>query len=171
MKKIFEKIHSITTYMHALLYKPFLKKLGSKVFIEKNFLCSGMKHIEIDSYTYINHDVEIDAQYASVKIGKYVMLAPFVYIGTKNYGYKDHQQPMGKQQYIARNVEIADDVWVGTKAVILPGIKVGRGAIIAAGAIVTKDVPPFAIVGGVPAKLIKYRFDNKTIKKALEVKI
>ncbi len=58
---------------------------------------------------------------------------------------------------------IENDVWIGTRAIVLDGIKIGNGAIIAAGAIVTKDVDPYAIVGGVPARLIKYRFLPETI--------
>lgn len=62
-------------------------------------------------------------------------------------------------------IHISDDVWIGTRAMILSGVTIGKGAIIGAGAIVTKDIPPYAIVGGNPAKIIRYRFDNDTIKK------
>jgi acetyltransferase-like isoleucine patch superfamily enzyme len=62
-------------------------------------------------------------------------------------------------------VIIEEDVWVGAGAYILNGVKVGRGSIIAAGAVVTKDIPPYAIVGGVPAKLIRYRWTPEEIKK------
>lgn len=68
------------------------------------------------------------------------------------------------------SVEIGNDVWIGARATILEGITVGDGAVVAAGAIVTKDVPPYAIVGGVPAKIIKYRFDEETIQKLLKLK-
>lgn len=64
---------------------------------------------------------------------------------------------------------IGNDVWIGTNAVIKGGITIGDGAIIAMGAVVTKDVPPYAIVGGVPAKVIKYRFNEAQIKKLLEL--
>lgn len=67
------------------------------------------------------------------------------------------------------NIIVSDDVWIGQGAIILSGVKVGQGAVIAAGAVVTSDVPPYAIVGGVPAKVIKYRFNPEIIKKLLRV--
>ena len=62
-------------------------------------------------------------------------------------------------------VEIGHDVWIGTNVTILPSVKIGNGAIIAAGAVVTKDIPDYAIVGGVPAKVLKYRFSDDEIKR------
>lgn len=67
-------------------------------------------------------------------------------------------------------VRIGNDVWIGANAVILPGVTVGDGAVIAAGAVVTKDVKPYSIVGGVPAKLIKYRFEPWQIELLLKLK-
>ncbi|MCI5164699.1 MAG: antibiotic acetyltransferase [Candidatus Electrothrix sp. GM3_4] len=67
-------------------------------------------------------------------------------------------------------VKIGNDVWVGLRSVILDGVTVGDGAIIAAGSVVTKDVPPYAIVGGVPAKLIRTRFDNDVIDRLNKLK-
>lgn len=61
-------------------------------------------------------------------------------------------------------------MWIGFDAVVLPGIKIGDGAVIGANAVVTKDVPPYAIVGGVPAKLIRYRFSSETIAKMLDLR-
>ena len=60
-------------------------------------------------------------------------------------------------------IVVDDDVWIGTNALILSGVHIGKGAVVAAGSVVTKDVPPFAIVGGVPAKLIKFRFSDEII--------
>jgi virginiamycin A acetyltransferase len=65
---------------------------------------------------------------------------------------------------------IGNDVWIGGNAVILSGVTIHDGAVVAAGAVVTKDVPPYSIVGGVPAKIIKYRFDNKQIKFLEQIK-
>ena len=63
-----------------------------------------------------------------------------------------------------KTINIGNDVWIGTRAIIMPGVKIGNGAVVGAGAIVTKDVPPYAVVGGVPAKIIKYRFSEDVIK-------
>jgi len=67
-------------------------------------------------------------------------------------------------------IVIGNDVWIGYGATIMANVTIGDGAVIASNAIVTKDVPPYAVVGGVPAKIIKYRFDPETIEKLLEMK-
>lgn len=66
-------------------------------------------------------------------------------------------------------IEIGNDVWIGARAILMDGVKVGDGAIIAAGAVVTKDVAPYAIVGGVPAKVIRHRFTSDRIEKLLKL--
>lgn len=66
---------------------------------------------------------------------------------------------------------IADGVWIGMRSIILPGVKIGEGVVIATGSVVTKDVAPYAIVGGNPAKEIRKRFDDETIQKLLDCKI
>lgn len=65
-------------------------------------------------------------------------------------------------------IEIGNDVWIGARAIVMDGVKIGDGAIIATNAVVTKDVPPYAIVGGVPAKIISYRFSEDKIEKLLQ---
>lgn len=78
-----------------------------------------------------------------------------------------HEQ---KSEAISKgNIIVADDVWIGYGATIMSGVHIGQGAVIAAGAVVTKDVPPYAIFGGVPAKLIKYRFSSDMIEELLKI--
>lgn len=68
------------------------------------------------------------------------------------------------------NVIIGNDVWIGALSCILSGVQIGDGAVVGAGALVTKDVPPYAIVGGNPAKIIRYRFDEATIEALLQIR-
>ena len=68
----------------------------------------------------------------------------------------------------SKRVTIGNDVWIGHGAVILPGVSIGTGAVIGANAVVTKDVPPYMIVAGVPAKILRPRFDEKTVERLLQ---
>jgi maltose O-acetyltransferase len=93
-----------------------------------------------------------------VTIGSDVMMGPEVVIFTTDHAFEDTNRPMREQGMSAtRPVIIEDDVWIGQRAMILPGVSVGRGAVIAAGAVVTKDVPPNSMVGGNPAKVLRFR--------------
>ena len=67
------------------------------------------------------------------------------------------------------DISVGDDVWIGYRAIILSNVNIGKGAVIAAGAVVTKDVPPYAIVGGMPAKIIRYRFPEKIRNQLLNL--
>ena len=80
---------------------------------------------------------------------------------------------LGRYEYVSEKyyLEIGNDVWIGQSAEIMSNVRIGDGAIIAAGAVVTKDVPPYAVVGGVPAKIIKYRFSEENIEKLLKLKL
>ena len=67
------------------------------------------------------------------------------------------------------DIVVQDDVWIGLNATIMSGVEIGQGAIVAAGAVVTRNVPPYAIVGGVPAKVIKYRFEQDVVDKLMRI--
>ncbi|HBI63202.1 MAG TPA: acetyltransferase [Lachnospiraceae bacterium] len=67
------------------------------------------------------------------------------------------------------NIIVDDDVWIGYGSAVLSGVHIGQGAVVAAGAVVTRDVPPYAVVGGVPARVIKYRFSKDVIQELLRV--
>ena len=108
----------------------------------------------------------------NLRIGNYCSIAPevnFVIDGEHNYNklstYPFEQRYFKEQSYsISKgDIRIDDDVWIGYKATILSGVHIGQGAIIAAGAVVVKDIPAYAIAGGIPAKVIKYRFSSDKI--------
>lgn len=83
----------------------------------------------------------------------------------ERYGHNENNHPfVDSKLRDNRPVIIGNDVWIGANVSILPGVKIGDGAILAAGAVITKDVPAYAVAGGVPAKVIKYRFRSEDIK-------
>lgn len=94
-------------------------------------------------------------------IGSDVMMGPDCVIYTRNHRFDRLDIPMREQGYgPVEPVVIGDDCWIGGRVTILPGVHIGNGAVIAAGAVVTKDVPPYAVVGGVPARVIRNRKDG-----------
>ena len=90
-----------------------------------------------------------------VSIGNHVNLAQGITVTALNHNFSDTTQRIDQQGITTRPVVIADDVWIGANAVILPGVTIGQHAVVAAGAVVTKDVPPYSVVGGVPATVLK----------------
>lgn len=94
---------------------------------------------------------------SSIRIGDNVLIGPGVKIFSGNHGTALNGIAMVFQERVEKDIEIEDDVWIGANSVIVSGVKIKKGSIIAAGSVVTKSVPQNAIYGGVPAKLIKYR--------------
>jgi acetyltransferase-like isoleucine patch superfamily enzyme len=92
-----------------------------------------------------------------IEIGENVMMSPRVSIYSENHNFEDTTLPMISQGVARSFVKIEDDCWIAANSVILAGVTVGKGSIVAAGSIVTKDVPPYSVVGGNPAKLLKSR--------------
>ncbi len=121
---------------------------------EPGIYISNCKHLRIGANCRINENVFIQGAY----IGDNVLIAPNVAILSTSHHYKSIDVPIVDQGNTPVSVPvISDDVWIGRNVIIKDGVKIGKGAIIGAGAVVTKDVPDYAIVGGVPAKLVKYR--------------
>ncbi len=73
------------------------------------------------------------------------------------------------EENVLRPVTIGNDVWIGVRVIILGGVKIGNGAVIGAGSVVTRDVPPYAVVAGAPARLIRYRFEEPVIRRLEEL--
>lgn len=90
-----------------------------------------------------------------VSIGDHVNLAQGITVTALNHNFQKRDQLISQQGICTKKVTIENDVWIGANAVILPGVTIGTHSVVAAGAIVTKDVPPYSLVGGVPAKILK----------------
>lgn len=130
--------------------------LGDRVMLRRGVFIGGDGCLIVGSNTAINEQVNI-AVTESVTIGSNCMLASRVYILDVDHAYTRRDIPIAKQGYKKEAVVIGDDVWIGAQAVILRGVNIGTGAIVAANSVVTHDVEPYTIVGGVPAKIIKTR--------------
>ncbi len=98
-----------------------------------------------------------------VTIGDYTRIAAHVVIVSSNHGFDDVTRNIKDQESIARGVIIGSDVWIGTGARILDGVRIGDHAVIGAGAVVTKDIPEYAVAVGVPAKVLRYRGEQPTV--------
>jgi acetyltransferase-like isoleucine patch superfamily enzyme len=123
------------------------------VFENRVYISNGAS-VKIGSGCQINEYVFIQG----ADIGNHVMIAPHVSILNSTHTFDLPNVPMVKQPIkVGINPVVCDDVWLGRGAIVFPGVVVGRGAIVGAGAVVNKDVSPYSIVGGVPAKFIKMR--------------
>ena len=106
-----------------------------------------------------NSGVRVDCELrGAVTIGKNVMMGPECVFFSRNHAFDRVDIPMCQQGFQEEKcIVVGDDVWIGRRAMIMPGIHIGTGAIVAAGAVVSKDVPDYAVVAGNPAVIKKYR--------------
>ena len=127
--------------------------LGNYSVVE-SFACinNAVGDVIIGDYTRIGlHNTII----GPVKIGSHVNLAQGITVTALNHNFDDTNKRIDEQGISTNAVTIEDDVWIGANAVILPGVTIGTHCVVAAGAVVTKDVPPHSLVAGVPAKIIR----------------
>lgn len=130
-------------------------KHGKNINVEKNADFGKGDGISIGDNSGLGVNCQVRGP---LKIGDNVMMGPDVRIMTAKHDTTRTDIPMCQQGHFPKQkVTIGNDVWIGASVIIMPGITVGNGSIIGAGAVVTKDVPEYSVVAGVPAKVIKYR--------------
>ncbi|MBD2357722.1 acyltransferase [Tolypothrix sp. FACHB-123] len=136
--------------------------LGNKVAIERNvdIGCLDRTSIYIDDETFIGPNVCI-AGPGDIKIGKYCMIASHSGIYANNHTFTNPLEPIRYQGITRKGIVIEDDCWLGHGVSVLDGVTIGQGSVIGAGAVVTKDIPPFSVAVGVPAKVIKSRISQE----------
>lgn len=146
--------HSVVHGSARMDTPPYRKfSLGDYSVVE-SFACinNAVGDVMIGDYTRIGlHNTII----GPVTIGNHVNLAQGITVTALNHNFDDPQKRIDEQGVSTKPVVIEDDIWIGANAVILPGVTIGHHTVVAAGAVVTKDVPPHSLVAGVPAKIIK----------------
>lgn len=158
---------STKTKVHIEKYCEFLNtsgmSFGNNVIIGKNsfFTTEGGGEIYVGNDTSFNMNVHINASSGGrINIGKDCLFGPNVVIRTANHKFLDINIPIRKQGHKLNDIFIEEDVWLGSNVIILGGVTVGRGSVIAAGAVVTKNIPSYSVAGGIPAKIIKSRINS-----------
>jgi chloramphenicol O-acetyltransferase type B len=123
---------------------------------------SMIQHAKIGSFCSIANDVYVGLGTHPLNL---FSTSPLFYRVVNTFKFRLIENDYDFAEY--KPIEIGHDVWIGARAMVMDGVKVGDGAIIAANAVVTKDVPPFAVVAGIPAKIIRYRYSPEKIEKLL----
>lgn len=168
---------SFRTKVNFLLYRIFAARLPisqrskmakkCRVFFAKRIIKRCGKNVNIERNAYFTPELEIGDNsgiginceiHGPVIIGENVMMGPEVIIYTKGHRHDRVDIPMMNQgDDEIRPIKIGNDVWIGRRVMIMPGVSIGDGCIIGAGAVVTRDIPDYSVVGGVPAKVLKKR--------------
>jgi acetyltransferase-like isoleucine patch superfamily enzyme len=160
--------------VRMLVIRPAFKRYGQHFIFDPDCFFS-YENIEVGNDVSIGFGAVFLASESTIRIGNKVMFGPNVTVigGDHNtsvpfrFMYDVEEKQPGDDQ----DVVFEDDVWVGSGAIILKGVTVGRGSIVAAGSLVIHNVPPYTIVGGVPARRIKVRFNNLEMLLAHEMKL
>ena len=156
--------------------KSMLNSCGADVSLGRGIEVSGWGNVSVGNDVSIGERCMFLTTRAKIIIGDHVMFGPQVSVVTGNHitdipgRYMTSFTDADKRPEDDMDVVFEGDNWIGANSTILKGVTVGYGAVVAAGAVVSKDVPPFSYVGGVPAKVIKMRFDEETINGLLEKK-
>jgi maltose O-acetyltransferase len=116
--------------------------------------CRYYKKIFIGSNTYLNSETRFGCENSNIIIGNNVLIGPRVSFESASHNII-YDELEGRKMY-TKEIKIADKVWIGAGVIVLQGVTLGEGSVVAAGAVVNKDVEPYTIVGGIPAKLIRY---------------
>lgn len=133
--------------------------IGKGARIRPTVLLRSGERIYIGDYCTINHNNILWAgpKNAVIRLGKNVITGPHVQIFAFNHSTEQGQGPMIDQPFTEQDVIIGDDVWIGAGSIILAGARIGEGVVVAASSVVTGELPPYTICGGVPARVIKSR--------------
>lgn len=162
-ESLYRLLRALRTRLRCWLYG--LRHVDKTAYIAGNSSLS--RDIKVGPYAYVGPASMICA---GVQIGAYSMLGPRVTIVGRDHSFDVPGVPIifaGRPEHLPTVIEA--DVWIGACATLIGGIRIGRGSVIGAGSVVTRDVPPFTVVAGVPARVLRNRFDEKGIENHEEM--
>lgn len=177
--KVLEKIHKKNS-----LKIGYMANISNCEFGQYNTIYDNvdLTNVKLGDFTYISSNTQI----TNARIGKFCSIGPNCKIGLgkhpSKYFVSTHPifySNLNQSQITFADdcyydefgcINIGNDVWLGANVIILDGVTISDGCIVGAGAVVTKNMPPYSVVGGIPAKLIKYRFEEKDIQKLINLK-
>ncbi len=148
--------YSVIVRIRSFTCRFIFKHIGENVNIQKGVYFGKGDKISIGDFSGIGENSNL-GQTDKITIGNNVMIGPQLMILTQNHNFENRNQLIRLQGGSSKPVKIENNVWIGARVTILCGVTVGEGSVIAAGAVVTKDIPPYTVAGGVPAKIIKER--------------
>ena len=146
-----------------LLYNRKLRKVGKNLVVFSHVTIDTPKAIEMGKNVAINYGCIIDASDGGeIIIGDNVSMGPYCVLRAANHVFTNPNIPIREQGHEPGKIILEDDVWLGANVIVLPNVKIGRGSVIGAGAVVTKEIEPYSIAVGVPAKKIRRRGNEKS---------
>lgn len=143
---------------HAIrrkLFKGIVPSCGTGVIIEQNCHFGKADGLRVGNRSMLGDHARIGPH---VTIGDDVIMGPDVVLMTTAHAFEDPNQPINRQGFLAtRPIKIGNDVWLGTRVIVMPGVQIGDGAVIGSGSIVTHDIPTLSVAAGAPARVIRKR--------------
>lgn len=142
-------------WLRSAICKKLFKSTGRNITIKHGAYFGDGRNIVMGDYSQLGINCKVEND---LVMGEYVLMGPDVVIYSSMHAYEDLDTPIMMQgSKKIEPVTIGNDVWIGLRVVIMPGVKIGDHVIIGSGAVVTHDIPDYAVVGGVPARVIRFR--------------
>ena len=176
MKELFWKITNYVSFKCSRGLQEYrfrrLERLGLVTIGEGSYGRPIIRHWDFKTRLRVGKYCSI-SESATFLLGgehKVEAISTYPFYSMKDYGRKTETSEY-KSTMSKGDIDIGNDVWIGDSVIVLSGVRIGNGAIVAAGSVVTKEVPSYSVVGGVPARLLKFRFDRETINKLQSIAV
>jgi acetyltransferase-like isoleucine patch superfamily enzyme len=147
-----------TVGRRCVVDRPWCVAIGARVHLEHDVylkIVADTASLRLSDYVFVGRGVQFDV-IAEVAVGPHTVIAPRCFITDHNHDVKPELR-IDQQACVAAPIDIGADVWLGTGVVVLPGVKIGDGAVVGANSVVTRDVAPMTVVAGAPARFLRNR--------------